>query len=101
MKTLIDSINKAFESRVRLGVMSLLIVHETLDFNALKDYLNLTDGNLASHLLALEKAGYIVVNKEFVGRKPKTSYVVTQAGRKAFREHIDALEQLITKTNNE
>jgi len=100
MKTLIDSINKTFESRIRLGLMSLLMVHETLDFNSIKELLQLTDGNLASHLTALEKAEYIVVNKEFVGKKTKTSYVATLAGKQAFRDHIDALENLIkTQTN--
>jgi len=57
--------------------------------------LQVTDGNLASHLTALEKQEYIQVRKQFVGKKPNTSYAVTNAGRKAFNEHLNALEKLI------
>lgn len=95
MKITINGINKAFESRVRLGIMSVLAVNDTLDFNALKEFLDVTDGNLASHLKALEKEGYISVEKSFVGRKPNTKYYMTQEGRKAFNNHLNALEQLI------
>lgn len=95
MKITINGINKAFESRVRLGVMSALAVNDTLDFNALKEFLDVTDGNLASHLKALEKEGFISVEKSFVGRKPNTKYYMTQEGRKAFNNHLNALEQLI------
>jgi DNA-binding HxlR family transcriptional regulator len=91
----LNTLNKTFENRIRLGVMSLLMVNETLDFNALKDLLAVTDGNLASHLAALEKSAYISVFKQFVGKKPRTTYSVTQEGRKAFNEHLDALEKLI------
>lgn len=75
--------------------MSALAVNEMLDFNALKEYLDLTDGNLASHLKGLEKEGFIGVNKSFVGRKPNTKYFITKAGEKAFDDHLKALEQLI------
>ena len=95
MKTIISNINKAFESRIRLGIMSALAVNDSLDFNALKEYLDVTDGNLASHLKALEKEDYISVMKSFVGRKPNTSYYITKQGRKAFVDHITALEKLI------
>ncbi len=98
MKEIIVNINKLFESRIRLGVMSILMVNDKIDFNNLKEMLELTDGNLASHLTALEKNKYIKVNKKFIGKKPNTSYSVTEAGKKAFAEHIDALEQLIKKT---
>lgn len=91
----INTLNKTFENRIRLGVMSLLMVNEKLDFNTLKDMLNVTDGNLASHLSALEKSEYISVFKQFVGKKPKTTYMVTPEGRKAFNEHLEALEKLI------
>ena len=91
----INALNKTFENRIRLGVMSILIVNNKTDFNALKDMLSVTDGNLASHLSALEKTGYIVVHKQFVGKKPRTTYSVTDEGRKAFSEHLDALEKLI------
>ena len=95
MKNLLININKSFENRVRLGVMSILMVNDWVDFNFLKDTLDLTDGNLASHLSALEKAEYIEVRKTFVGKKPNTTYAATEAGRKAFAEHLAALENLI------
>ncbi len=75
--------------------MSVLMVNEAMDFNSLKELLNLTDGNLASHTSALEKAGYISVNKKFIGKKPNTSFSATLEGRKAFTEHLDNLEKLI------
>jgi DNA-binding MarR family transcriptional regulator len=95
MKTLIEQLNKAFENRIRLGIMSILMVNERIDFNSMKETLQLTDGNLASHISALEKAYYIKVYKEFVGKKPLTTYSATDEGRKAFHEHLDALEKLI------
>lgn len=90
-----NKLNKAFDSRIRLGVMSVLLVNDWVDFATLKETLQLTDGNLASHITALEKLNYLQVRKQFVGKKPNTSYAVTQAGRKAFNEHLNALEQLI------
>lgn len=76
-------------------MMSALAVNDRLDFNSLKDYLDLTDGNLASHLKALEKEGFIGVEKSFVGRKPNTKYFMTEEGKKAFNGHLKALERLI------
>ena len=93
----IHQLNKEFESRVRLGLMSVLMVNDWVDFNEMKQLLEVTDGNLASHSSALEKSNYIEIKKEFVGKKPKTSYHVTQAGRKAFEEHLSALEKLLGK----
>ena len=98
MKDIITNINKLFESRVRLGVMSILLMNEKADFNSLKEMLNVTDGNLASHITVLEKNNYIKVNKKFIGKKTNTSYSATEAGKKAFTEHLDALENLIKKT---
>ncbi len=95
MKILIDKLDKAFENRVRLGVMSALMVNEYMTFNALKELLNVTDGNLASHLKALENTEYIIMTKEFIGRKPNTKYRATVKGRKAFSAHLKALEALI------
>ncbi len=91
----IHSLNKDFESRVRLGMMSILMVNEWVDFNEMKKKLEVTDGNLASHSSALEKSKYIEVKKEFVGKKPKTSYRVTKEGKEAFTEHLSALEKLL------
>lgn len=95
MKISIDGLHKAFESRIRLGIMSVLAVNDMLDFNALKEYLDVTDGNLASHIKALEKDAFIGVEKSFVGKKPNTKYFITQEGKKAFDDHLKALEQLI------
>ena len=95
MKTLTDNLHKAFESRIRLGIMSALVVNDTLDFNALKEYLDVTDGNLASHIKALEKEVFIGVEKSFVGKKPNTRYFITKEGKKAFNAHLEALEFFI------
>lgn len=89
------ALNKAFESRIRLGIMSMLMVEDTVDFNTIKEELDVTDGNLASHVSALEKLEYIQIKKAFVGKKPHTSYSITVLGRTEFRKHIDALEKLI------
>ena len=78
-----------------MGIMSVLAVNDSLDFNALKEYLDVTDGNLASHIKALEKEEFIAVEKSFVGKKPNTKYFMTKLGRKAFEDHLKALEQLI------
>ncbi|SFI94271.1 transcriptional regulator [Kaistella treverensis] len=93
----INKLNKEFESRVRLGIMSVLMVNEWVDFTEMKNLLEITDGNLASHSTALEKSKYIEVKKEFVGKKPKTSYRVTASGKDAFREHLSGLEKLLGK----
>lgn len=95
MKNIIQNINKAFDNRIRLGIMSVLMVNENVDFTTLKELLGVTDGNLASHAKALEHENYIVIEKQFIGKKPNTKYIATKAGRKAFQEHIEALEKLI------
>ena len=97
MKGFISDFNKAFESRIRLGIMSILVVNDSVDFATLKTQLQVTDGNMASHLTALEKLDYLEVCKQFIGRKPNTSYAVTEAGRQAFALHLDALERLISR----
>ena len=71
------------------------MVNNSVEFNTLKETLELTDGNLASHIKALEKVNYIHVMKKFVGRKPQTTYSATEEGKKAFSQHLDALEKLI------
>jgi DNA-binding MarR family transcriptional regulator len=95
MKNPIENLNKMFDSRVRLGIMSALMVNESINFNELKELIQVTDGNLASHIRALEENGYIRVQKGFIGRKTNTLYSATKAGEKAFRLHLDALEQMI------
>lgn len=95
MKNFIESLDKGFESRVRLGIMSILVVNEYVDFNTLKEQLNISDGNIASHISALEKLKYIEVKKQFIGKRPNTSYKATSKGIKAFKNHLDTLEKLI------
>lgn len=95
MQNIISNLNKAFESRIRLGIMSVLMVNDGVDFNTMKELLELTDGNLASHVKALEGLNYIQSSKQFIGRKPNTQYSITDEGRTAFQDHLNALGQLI------
>ncbi|MDF2158585.1 transcriptional regulator [Algoriphagus sp. CAU 1675] len=92
--------DKAFENIVRLRIMSILMVNEQFDFNSFKEILEVTDGNLASHLRNLENQAYIKVEKTFVGRKPLTQYSATDAGKKAFQSHLDFLENLIKENKS-
>jgi len=99
VKHVIHTLNKAFDNRVRLGVMTVLMTADVVSFNDLKEVLDLTDGNLASHVAALEKAGYVTVSKQFVGKKPNTTYAASQEGKDAFQDHLNALEKLLRGTN--
>lgn len=101
MYSIIKNINKIFDHRVRLGIMSALMVNDFVDFNTLKELLDVTDGNLASHLKALEKVEYIHITKEFIGKKPNTKYSTTLLGTESFKKHISALEKIIKMQNNE
>ena len=100
MKIPFEKLDKAFENRIRLQIMSVLVANQRYDFSSLKELLDITDGNLASHLKGLEKEAYIVVNKSFLGRKPNTNYEATDKGKKAFKDHLDALEKLIKSSKN-
>jgi DNA-binding MarR family transcriptional regulator len=95
MKNPIENLNKIFDSRIRLGIMSALMVNVEVNFNDLKELIQVTDGNLASHMKTLEDSGYIKVQKGFIGRKTNTTYTVTKAGERAFKVHLEALEQMI------
>ncbi|HYG20107.1 MAG TPA: transcriptional regulator [Ohtaekwangia sp.] len=95
MKNPFENLDKVLEHRVRLQIMSVLVTHDAHDFNTLKEMLNVTDGNLASHIKALEKEKYLSVSKSFVDRKPHTKYKITEKGRNAFRKHLDAMEQVL------
>lgn len=95
MKISLEQFDKAFENRIRLQIMSVLVANERYDFNSLKELLQATDGNLASHLKALEKEEYITVNKSFIGRKPNTQYAASKNGKTAFIKHLEALANLI------
>lgn len=94
----IDQLNKAFESRIRLGIMSVLMVNDQLDFNAMKELLQLTDGNLASHMAALEKLEYVTVTKQFIGKKPNTVFKASKLGKAEFKKHLEALEKLLKQS---
>ncbi|MEM0997771.1 MAG: transcriptional regulator [Bacteroidota bacterium] len=95
MKDSLSKINKVFENRIRLAIMSLLMVRDKMDFNEMKSTLDLTDGNLSSHASKLESAGYLQIEKRFVGKKPQTNYCATPKGKTAFRNHLDALEEIL------
>src|SRR5690349_6778241 len=95
MKDLLDHINNAFDHRNRLAIMATLVNNERVDYNTLRAALQLTDGNLASHLRPLENKGHIAVQKVFIGRRTQTTYAATEAGRAAFKTHLDALEAVI------
>ncbi len=96
MKHLLDKLNDTkLDNRIRLGIMSMLMVNDWVEFGTFKEMLGLSDGNLASHIKVLEGEEYIETRKMFVGKKPQTSYTVTVLGRKAFNDHLAALEALL------
>ncbi len=99
MKDIIAKMDKAFDSRVRIAIMSVLMVNEWVDFKAMKERLGITDGNLASHTASLENRQYIEVRKRFVGKRPNTSYKATKTGRAEFAKYINALKELLNLTN--
>ena len=100
-KNVTVGISKIFDNKVRLGIMSILAVNEWVDFNTFKEMLNLSDGRLASHVSVLEEAHYLEVRKQFIGKKPHTSYRITPEGKKAFQDHLNILEQLIRQASRE
>jgi DNA-binding MarR family transcriptional regulator len=95
VKNPFEQLDKVLEHRIRLQIMSVLVANDGFEFNALKELLNVTDGNLASNIKALEREKYVAVTKSFIDRKPNTKYKITDRGRTAFRKHIDALESVI------
>lgn len=90
-----EGYTKAFDNVLRLRIMSVLMVNKWYDFNSFKELLQVTDGNLASHLKHLEQAEFLLVEKSFAGRKPLTSYAATEKGSAAFQAYLQFLEQLI------
>lgn len=90
-----DDLHKAFESRIRLGIMSVLAVNDSLDFTALKEFLDATDGNLATHIKKLEQEGFVESKKSFIDNKPNTKYMITKEGKQAFENHLTVLETII------
>jgi DNA-binding MarR family transcriptional regulator len=95
VKNPFENLDRILEHRIRLQIMSVLITNDGYEYSALKEVLAITDGNLASHIKALEKEKYISVSKSFVDRKPNTRYRITERGRHAFSKHLDALEAVV------
>lgn len=95
MKNPFENFDRVLEHRMRLQIMGVLAANESYDFNALKELLQTTDGNLATHIKALEREKYIIVQKSFVDRKPNTRYKISERGRLAFKKHIEAMEEII------
>jgi DNA-binding MarR family transcriptional regulator len=95
MKNPFEHLDKVLEHRMRLQIMGILAANESFDFNTLKDFLQTTDGNLATHIKHLEREKYISISKSFVDRKPNTRYKISEKGRTAFRKHIEAMEEII------
>ncbi len=100
MKNPIADLDKAFNNKIRLGIMSALVVNDWVDFNELKQLLETTDGNLSSHITALEKEEFVHIKKEFIGKKTKTSYQITPEGKTAFEKHLEGLEKLLKQLSN-
>lgn len=95
MKNPFESLDKVLEHRSRLQILSVLVANDSYDFNSLKELLKITDGNLATHIKALEREKYISTMKSFIDRKPNTKYKATEKGKNAFRKHLDALEEVL------
>ena len=95
MKNPFENLDKTLEHRVRLQIMSVLVANDSYDFNSLKELIGVTDGNLATHIKALEREKYITVSKTFYERKPLTKYKTTERGRNSFKKHLEAMEELL------
>ena len=93
----IGDIDEVIHGRMRLGIMAWLADAEVADFNTLKAMLNATQGNLSVHLRKLEEAGYIEIEKSFLGRKPLTRARLTETGRAAFAAYLDAIARLVER----
>jgi len=91
----VASVDETIHARVRLGAMALLVAEGPRDFVALRRALGVSDGNLATHLRVLEEAGYVTVRKEFVGRRPRTTYTASAKGRAALAAYARTMERLL------
>lgn len=94
-------LNEVLHVKARLGIMTLLISFEKMDFNGLKTKLGLTDGNLGAHLRVLEEAGYIEIIKGYKGKRPHTTCRVTEKGNGAFQDYLKQLENVIRMARSE
>ena len=95
MKNPFENLDKVLEHRLRLQIMSVLVANDSYDFISLKELLTVTDGNLATNIKSLEREKYISISKTFIDNKPNTRYKATERGRASFKQHLDALEELI------
>ncbi|NQU35812.1 MAG: transcriptional regulator [Bacteroidetes bacterium] len=96
MKEILSSLNKSFDSRVRVGIMSILLRSNWVDFTTIRNTLGATDGNISNHLSALQKHNMIKTKKEFVSNRPKTSYKITRQGIRKFTDHLSVFEKLLS-----
>ncbi len=88
-------LDAVYHSRIRLAIAAALAGAGEMDFTSLRDIVGATDGNMNTHLRKLEDAGYVIARKQFVGRKPLTSYKLSDAGRKSFKNYLDVLESFV------
>jgi len=93
-------LDRVIHEKGRLAIMSMLAASPELSFTELRDALGMTDGNLTTHIKALQQEGYISVTKSFKDRRPLTTCSLTAAGRKAFGEYIDLLEKIVRQTKS-
>lgn len=100
LRSIITNMDKEFNNRIRLGLMAAMMIEDWIEFKTMKHLLDLTDGNLASHVAALETCGYMEVRKKFIGKRPNTSYRITPTGRRAFEHHLKQMEELIQKSRS-
>ena len=100
MKEILERLNPVFENRIRLAIMSVLAVNDSMDFSSLRSTLDLTDGNLSAHVSTLERHRYVSVIKRFVRKKPLTTYSATVSGKRALAQHIDRTDTRTTQTKN-
>ena len=101
MTKTLTSLDKILHEKIRLAISTILFHRGKVDFNTLRRLLETSEGNLATHLRKLEQAGYIKVEKRFVGRKPQTLYQLTDKGRKAYRNYLDDLAKILMVNNHE
>jgi len=91
-------LDRVIHEKGRLGIMSLLGGADELAFTDLRNALNMTDGNLTTHIRTLQEAGYVGVTKSFQNNRPLTTCSLTEQGRKAFADYINLLEQIVQLT---
>ncbi|HUA65436.1 MAG TPA: transcriptional regulator [Alphaproteobacteria bacterium] len=94
-------LDRVIHEKGRLAIMSMLAASAELSFTEMRDALGMTDGNLTTHIRALQQEGYVSVAKSYQNRRPLTTCALTAAGRKAFAEYIDLLEKIVRQNKSE